>query len=66
MGWHIASIFSLFYFQYFNIGLLLITLEITGQKEMATNCARVDVHWMLIKISLLKGWSSIERGCSGK
>lgn len=37
------------------MGLLLITLENTGQEETASSCATADVDWMLIKISSLKG-----------
>ena len=42
---------------------------LTGNKqweEMLSNFARGDLDWMLGKISLLKGWSSIGTGCSGK
>jgi len=37
-----------------------------GVFSMASSCIRGGLDWMLGKISLLKEWSSIGRGCPGK
>ncbi|KAK4832384.1 hypothetical protein QYF61_022239 [Mycteria americana] len=34
-----------------------------GREEMASSCARGGIDWILGKIYLLKGWSSIGTGC---
>jgi len=36
------------------------------REELASSCARGGLDWILVKISSLKGLSSIGTGCSGK
>lgn len=38
----------------------------TKKKEMASSCTRGGLNWMLGKVYLFKGLSSIETDCPGK